>query len=105
VKVTLDSDSLPDAAGETAYCFGKDMTNSEAPSGAYCYIIETKENSGVFSTVGADLPELIFITSENFGSSSSIVSSSITGTKYDPYDSASTLAEDDTGVFVSEATF
>lgn len=104
MKVTLDDDSLPDAAGETAYCFGKDMTNSSAPSGAYCYIIETKEDSGVFSTVGADLPELIFITSENFGGSS-IVSSSITGTKYDPYDSASTLAEDDTDVFVSEATF
>jgi hypothetical protein len=67
LRLTLDANSLPTAAGETAYCFGKDITATAAPSGAYCYIIETKDDSGVFSTVGADLPELVFITSENFG--------------------------------------
>jgi hypothetical protein len=80
------------------------MTATEAPNGAYCYVIETKENSGVFSTVGANNPELIFVASANFGSGS-VVKSSITGTKYGIYDSASALAEDETDVFISGASF
>jgi hypothetical protein len=79
MKITLDDNSLPTAAGKTAYCFGNEMTATEAPNGAYCYIIEAKENSGVFSTVGTNLPELVFITS-NFFDSGATTSVSITGT-------------------------
>ena len=80
------------------------MTSSSAPSGAYCYIIEVKEDSGVFSMVGADNPELVFISSVAFGSGA-VVSVPITGDKYGIYDTASGLAEDDANVFVNGAQF
>jgi hypothetical protein len=104
MKITLDSSSLPEAAGEIAYCFGVDMTASEAPNGAYCYIIETAEDSGVFSTVGTNVPKLVFITSDNWGSGS-VVTTEITGDKYDIYSSTTDLAAADADVFVDAAYF
>jgi hypothetical protein len=104
MKITFDSSSLPDAAGEIAYCFGRDMTATTAPSGAYCYIIEAAEDTGVFSTVGTNVPKLVFISSDNWGGSS-VVTTEIAGTKYDIYNSASELAAADTDVFVNEAYF
>jgi hypothetical protein len=80
MKITFDSSSLPDAAGEIAYCFGRDMTATTAPSGAYCYIIEAAEDTGVFSTVVTNVPKLVFISSDNWGGSS-VVTTEFAGTK------------------------
>lgn len=83
------------------------MTATEAPNGAYCYVIEAADNgSGVFSTVGDILPALYFITAADFatGTISSDTMTSITGTKYGVVNSASTLEAGDTGVFVATAS-
>merc|ERR1711907_212727 len=76
------------------------MDNTEAPSGAYCYVIET---ASTFSTVGTEVPVLKFVESANFGETITFTDiSSHTGSDLTL---TPTVSAGDTNVFEADALF